>query len=319
MRALVVDDNRVNRMVVREMIAARGVDVAEADSGAQALGELKSARQGGRPFDLMILDCRMPDMDGFKVVQQLRRGAERDDTVVLMLSSDDLNIQIPRVREFGLDAYIVKPVRRAELLAAIATALSARNRANVPGAVANPFAATGGNGNAMALAAATPVPPAQSEPAAGITSARLLLVDDSADNRLLISSYLKRMPYRIDEAQDGEEAFRKAIATRYDLILMDLQMPVVDGLEATRMIRDWELANGATRTPIIVLTASVLEDDVRKTLAAGADAHLSKPVTRARGMLLQAIGEIDELGEIDATDGEAALDRDNDRAALPRR
>jgi CheY-like chemotaxis protein len=83
---------------------------------------------------------------------------------------------------------------------------------------------------------------------------------------------------------------------------MDLQMPVVDGLEATRMIRDWELANGAARTPIIVLTASVLEDDVRKTLAAGADAHLSKPVTRGR--LLQAIHEVE------ANDGDAASDRD---------
>ncbi len=302
MRALVVDDNRVNRMVVREIIAARGADVAEADSGAQALGELKSARHGGRPFDLMILDCRMPDMDGFKVLQQLRRGAERDDTVVLMLSSDDLNIQIPRVRELGLDAYIVKPVRRAELLAAIATALAARNRANVVGAVTKPFAAARGDGAAPAIAAATPAPTTQPESAAANGSARLLLVDDSADNRLLISSYLKRMPYRIDEARNGEEAFHKAIATRYDLILMDLQMPVVDGLEATRMIRDWELSNGVARTPIIALTASVLEDDVRKTLAAGADAHLSKPVTK--GMLLQAIREIG------ATDGETPSDRD---------
>ena len=295
MRALVVDDNSVNRMVVREIIAARGVDVAEAENGAQALSELKSARSGGRPFDLMILDCRMPDMDGFKVVQQLRRGAERDDTVVLMLSSDDLNIEIPRVHELGLDAYIVKPVRRTELLAAIAKALTAR----ASGAAANSSAATDGDANATALAA---MPPARSELPAPTTSARLLLVDDSADNRLLINSYLKRMPYRIDEAQNGEEAFHKSIVTHYDLILMDLQMPVVDGLQATRMIRAWELANGAPRTPIIVLTASVLEDDVRKTLEAGADAHLSKPVTR--GMLIQAIGD---LG---AADGDVSPNRE---------
>jgi len=309
MRALIVDDNRVNRMVVREIVAARGADVAEADSGTQALGQLKSARLAGHPFDLMILDCRMPDMDGFKVVEQLRRGADRrdaDNTVVLMLSSDDLNIQLPRVRELGLDAYIVKPVRRTELLAAIATALAARTRANVADTIAKPLAAVNGEDAVPAPSAAAPllapVAPAQTvhpEPASMNGFARLLLVDDSADNRLLIKSYLRRMPYRIEEAENGQEAFQKAIATRYDLILMDLQMPVVDGLVATRMIRDWELANDSSRTPIIVLTASVLQDDVRKTLAAGADAHLSKPVTR--GMLLEAIRELD------ATDGEPTL------------
>jgi two-component system sensor histidine kinase/response regulator len=289
-RALVVDDNRVNRMVVREIIASRGAEVAEADSGVTALGELNSARQGGHPYDLMILDWRMPNMDGFKVVQELRRASGLEDTVVLMLSSDDLKIQIPRVRELGLDAYIVKPVCRTELLAAIATAMAARDRAQAP-----PNAAP-------TLIDATP-----SEPAPTSGFARLLLVDDSADNRLLITSYLKRTPYRIDEAQNGAEGVQKAIAKRYDLILMDLQMPVVDGLEATRMIRDWELANGAPRTPIIVLTASVLEGDVRKTLAAGADAHLSKPVTK--GMLLQAIRELD------AADPEPPSNRND--AAVP--
>ncbi len=305
LRALVVDDNRVNRMVVHQIIAAGGADVSEADSGATALGELKSARHRGRPYDLMILDCRMPDMDGFKVVQHLRRGADRDDTVVLMLTSDDLNLQIPRVRELGLDAYIVKPVRRAELLTAIATALAARDRVNLPGVMLKPSAAT--NGDTAGPAPALPVVRLAKE-AAAEPAARLLLADDSADNRLLISSYLKRMSYRIDEAENGDEAFHKAIAAHYDLILMDLQMPVVDGLAATRMIRAWELANGRSRTPIIVLTASVLEDDVRRTLAAGADAHLSKPVTRA--MLLQTISE---LGADDAE----PLNRDD--AALPAR
>jgi two-component system, sensor histidine kinase and response regulator len=344
-RALVVDDNRVNRMVVREIVASRGADVAEADSGVQALDELKSARLSGRPFDLMILDCRMPDMDGFKVVEQLRRGADRPradgpmanqpganqrganqddkhDTVVLMLSSDDLNIQLPRVRELGLDAYIVKPVRRAELLAAINTALATRNRANFADSVAQPHATANG-GVAIALSAVSPTlafdaralgtatPPPASQPESAMINgfARLLLVDDSADNRLLIKSYLRRMPYRIEEAENGQEAVQKATITRYDLILMDLQMPVVDGLEATRMIRDWELASDSSRTPIIVLTASVLQDDVRKTLAAGADAHLSKPVTR--GMLLQAIHE---LG---APDDESPSNRDD--AAHPER
>jgi len=113
-----------------------------------------------------------------------------------------------------------------------------------------------------------------------------LLVDDSDDNRLLIRSYLRRASYLIDEATDGDAAFQKATGDRYDLILMDLQMPLVDGLQATRMIREWELTNDLPRTPIIVLTASALEEDVMRALAAGADAHVSKPITRA--MLMEA-------------------------------
>ncbi len=284
LRALVVDDNRVNRMVVREIIAARGVAVAEAASGAQALGDLESARHAGLPFDLVILDCRMPVMDGFELVQHLRRGVEHDDTMVLMLTSDDLSIQLPRVRDLGLDAYIVKPVRRAELIAAISSALAGRGRT--------------GSVNASAVASfdplvpprlvnSPPAPPIRSDNASACRSTRVLLVDDSADNRLLINIYLNREPHRIDEAADGEEAFAKAIAADYDLILMDVHMPLVDGLEATRMIRAWESAHGSRRTPIIILTASALEEDVRLALAAGADAHVSKPITRAT--LLEAM------------------------------
>jgi two-component system, sensor histidine kinase and response regulator len=271
LRALVVDDNRVNRMVVREIIAARGVQVAEAASGAQALGDLKTARHAGLPFDLVILDCRMPVMDGFEMVQQLRRGVEHNDTVVLMLTSDDLRIQLPRVRELGLDAYIVKPVRRADLIAAISIALAGRGRNGPASPLADPIGVA--HGDTPGTRARRPV--------------RVLLVDDSADNRLLINNYLKREPHRIDEAEDGEEGFRKATAERYDLILMDFHMPQVDGLKATQMIRDWETANGLARTPIIVLTASALEEDARRALVAGADAHVSKPITRA--MLLEAM------------------------------
>ena len=290
-RALVVDDNRVNRMVVREIIAARGVVVAEANSGAQALSELKSARRAGLPFDLIILDCRMPVMDGFEVMQHLRHGVEHDDPVVLMLTSDDLNIQIPRVRELGLDAYIVKPVRPSELLAAIATALAGRNRANTAGAIAKPAEGASRDATATrAIVADALASPALSDRAVADRPMRLLLVDDSADNRLLINSYLRRMPYRIDEAENGEVAFQKATTERYDLILMDMHMPLVDGLEATRMIREWERLHEAPRTPIVVLTASALEEDIRRALAAGADAHVSKPITKA--MLLEALRKI---------------------------
>jgi CheY-like chemotaxis protein len=143
-----------------------------------------------------------------------------------------------------------------------------------PGTIANPKVTTPGT-----------VAPIEGTPP--IRPRRLLLVDDSDDNRLLIRSYLRRASYLIDEAEDGEVAFRKATGARYDLILMDVQMPLVDGLQATRMIRDWEVANDVPRAPIIVLTASALEEDVLRALAAGVDAHVRKPITRA--MLMAAI------------------------------
>ena len=108
----------------------------------------------------------------------------------------------------------------------------------------------------------------------------ILLADDSPDNRLLIRTFFKRTPHRLDEAEDGEAALRKFGAGRYDLILMDVQMPVLDGLETTRRIRRIERESGADPVPIIALTASVLSENVRECLEAGADAHLGKPVSQ---------------------------------------
>jgi CheY-like chemotaxis protein len=221
------------------------------------------------------------------------------------------------VRELGLDAYIVKPVRRAELLAAISTAMAGRDRTNGVGAGAKiiPDADLCPAAMAATLAGASglqvsddliaedlsgiDLPIRIHEPIATLPPSlipwtapivlpiSILLVDDSADNRLLISSYLKRMPFGIDEAENGQVAFQRATTRRYDLILMDMHMPLLDGLDATRMIRDWELLHDAPRTPILILTASALEEDVRRALVAGADAHVSKPISKV--MLLEAM------------------------------
>jgi CheY-like chemotaxis protein len=116
---------------------------------------------------------------------------------------------------------------------------------------------------------------------------RILLVEDSPDNRLVIRAYLKREPYQIDEAEDGELGARKFMEAHYDLVLMDLQMPVVDGFEATRRMRAAERARGGPRIPIIALSASAFDDDVRRCIEAGADTHVAKPVRK--GVLLDAL------------------------------
>jgi two-component system sensor histidine kinase/response regulator len=269
-RALVIDDNATNRLILREMLTSRGAEVSEAEDGPQGLALLERARLSGRPFKLLLLDCRMPGMDGFQVAERIK-ATGYDGLPLLMLSSDDLKMELVRVGQLGLDAYLVKPVRRLELFEAI-TAAMARH-----------------NGDFRS----TREPPAA--PSTGATgslrrSLHILLAEDARDNRILIRAYLKNSRARIDEAENGLIAVEKAHWEKYDLILMDVQMPVMDGLEAIRLIRQRERQDGSAPVPIIALTASALESDVRRSLDAGAELHVSKPVKKAT--LLAAIESV---------------------------
>ncbi len=272
-RALVVDDNATNRLILREMLSSRGAEVSEAEDGPQGLALLKRARLGGQPFKLLLLDCRMPRMDGFQVAERIRTVGY-DGMSILMLTSDDLKVELARVGELGLDGYLVKPVRRLDLFDAIAAAIDSHN-GDSPGAGEPPPAA----------------PSAVTADAPRQHPLRILLTDDAGDNRVLIRAYLRNSQAQIDDAENGMIAVGKAQAEKYDLILMDIQMPVMDGLEAIRLIRECERAEGGRhRIPIVALTASALESDVRRSLDAGADLHVSKPVKKAT--LLAAIESV---------------------------
>jgi two-component system sensor histidine kinase/response regulator len=268
-RILVVDDNETNRLILREMLVRNRAEVTEAAGGADALAELGRARAAGRPYRLMVLDYRMPGMDGVEVaLSAIHDGFARaspggQDTMILMLTSDDLNFRLVRMREAGLHTYLIKPVKRAELLEQIGRLLNI------------------GAGQSLAQPAAPAAAPYDTSPL------RILLAEDAPDNRFLIQSYLKKLPYRIDVAENGRIAIEKFKASRPDLVLMDVQMPDIDGLTATRVIRQWEKEQGLSATPIIALTASALEEDVKRSLAAGCDQHVSKPVKKP--ILLAAI------------------------------
>jgi two-component system sensor histidine kinase/response regulator len=273
-RALVVDDNATNRLILREMLTSRGAEVSEAEDGPHGLALLERARLSGRPFKLLLLDCRMPGMDGFQVAERIR-AIGYDGLPLLMLTSDDLKVDLARVGQLGLDGYLVKPVRRSNLFEAIASAI-ARHEDD-------------------SRAAGRPSPALAPSIVAGALEQlplRILLTDDARDNRVLIRAYLRNSHTQIDDAENGMVAVGKAQAEKYDLILMDIQMPVMDGLEAIRLIRERERAAGGRhhRVPIIALTASALESDVRRSLDAGADLHLSKPVKKAT--LLAAIESV---------------------------
>lgn len=257
LEVLVVDDTAVNRLILREILERRSATVTEAESGAAALSEV--ARRARRPFDLMLLDCRMPSMDGFELARRVRQfciGNGTPPPTVIMLTSDEITLGTARLREAGLNAYLVKPVRRDELLDAIQLAMgeakvSTRHR------------------------------PADSDVAGALANLKILLADDSPDNRLLVRAFLSKTGCELVEAEDGSIAFDRFRAARYDLVLMDMRMPVMDGFVATRAIRQWEAENGARHTPIVALTASALNEAVRECLEAGCDAHVSKPVKRA--------------------------------------
>jgi two-component system sensor histidine kinase/response regulator len=260
MRVMVADGSARNRAILAEMLAAGGARVVEALSGESVLAGLESAARERDPIGLMLIAARMGETDGFQLARAAAH-AHRHTRTILMLTSDDLTSQLQRLRETGLPHHLVKPIKRAEVMSAIARAFS-RHPAPRPS-----FA---------------PEPPIDR-----IRPLRILLADDSADNRALIAAFLKEMPYTIDGAENGARAVEMFKSGKYDLVLMDLQMPVMDGDEATREIRRFERENFLPRTPIVALSAAALSESVAQSLAAGCDEHIGKPVKRA--VLLEMI------------------------------
>ncbi|MGB9383000.1 PAS domain S-box protein [Candidatus Binatus sp.] len=284
MRIIVAGDNAASRSILSDLLTAQAAQVVAAASAAEATARLRRDNSPGSADPIVLLDSALPRRGGFESARQLvREGLDRR-RLVMMLGTNDLTCEVAGLRAMGIDNYLVKPVRRAELFAAVARAragsqLKARDdRAAPPPIAAKP-----------ALPAVLDRP------------LKILMADDSRDNRALIRAYLKKTPYRLEEAEDGQQAIDKFTAGNFDLVLMDIQMPIVDGYEATSTIRVWELANGRRRTPIVALTASALEEAAHRTQAAGCDAHVTKPVTRST--LLEAIR--DAVSEPQLDDGTA--------------
>jgi len=265
LKALVIDDNATNRLLLREMLTGWGMVVTEAQDGRVGLDALQGAKTAASPFDLVLLDCRMPGMDGFEVAGHIQQDDSFRGMTVMMLTSDNRAGDITRAGQQGISGYLVKPIKRDDLKNAIFASM-VKTRTAPEGPKAEPS-----------------IPAAESRPL------NILLVDDSEDNRLLITSYLKRSSHTIDIAENGAVAVQKFTAGIYDIVLMDMQMPVKDGYAATREIRQWEIQNGVAQTPVVALTAYALKEDTQKSLDAGCNAHLTKPIKKAK--LLAALAE----------------------------
>ncbi|MCC6140804.1 MAG: PAS domain S-box protein [Nitrospira sp.] len=274
-RILVVDDNDTNRLVCRNILGRTGARIGEAGSGPAALAALRQAHADGSPFHLVILDCRMPEMDGFSVAEAMRTAPELSKTPIIMLTSDVGRGHAAAAQALGIHRHLSKPIRSSALINAVHNALTETPQ---PRSAQTPAPAP------LAIS----LEPARAKTRLSATG-RILLAEDLEDNRAVIALFLKATAYTLDMAENGAVAVEKFKAGAYDLVFMDMQMPVMDGYEATRLIRTWEKEQPRAPTPILALTANAFTEELEKSLAAGCTAHLTKPIKKKT--LLTAIAD----------------------------
>ena len=255
LRVLIVDDNPTNRAILHTHVLRWRMSSASAESGQQGIELLRATAARGTPFDLAIVDMKMPGMDGLELARTIKADPAIAHARLVMLSSIGAPAEISGARQAGIDAYLTKPVRQKELLRALTEAIG----------VSRPQS--------------TDAAPVRQERLA----ARVLLAEDNAVNQAVALAMLKAFGCEVELAKDGSETVTAAQRGRFDVILMDCHMPEMDGFRATRVLRNLEAAHAAIRRiPIIALTANALEGDREQCLAAGMDDYLPKPFNQAQ-------------------------------------
>jgi signal transduction histidine kinase/CheY-like chemotaxis protein/HPt (histidine-containing phosphotransfer) domain-containing protein len=261
LNVLIVDDNTTNRSILLQHAIEWQMAAASAADGAEALALLQGALSGGRPFDLAIIDMRMPVMDGAELVRAIKADARMAALKIIMLSSLDASADLRQVTALGVEYCLTKPVRALELRHCIE--------------------AVGGFGTLAPATAAPPAVPDTAGASPGQAPLRMLLVEDNAINQEIALAMLEDTDYAATPADNGRRALALWERYPFDVILMDCQMPEMDGFEATRRLRRMEAEQGRSRTPIIALTANAILGDRELCLDAGMDDYLAKPYTRA--------------------------------------
>jgi signal transduction histidine kinase/CheY-like chemotaxis protein len=258
LRALVVDDNYTNRRILHEMLLRWKMCPELAESGANAITMLRGAALEKLPYPLVIVDRHMPEMDGFTLLETIHADPALQSTAIMMLTSGDQPEDSRRCQELGVAEYAIKPVSQQELLKLILRAL---------GKVAKE--------EKSAASRTLPAP----VPLAVVAPLRILLAEDNVFNQKVALGLLGRMGHNITVANNGLEAVELYSTSRFDLIFMDVQMPEMDGFQATKIIRQEQEKSGI-RVPIIAMTAHAMQGDRERCLAAGMDDYASKPIGR---------------------------------------
>jgi PAS domain S-box-containing protein len=251
-RVLVVDDNATNRQILRQQLSHWGLRVSTVEDGPRALQALTAAAASGAAFDLAVLDFKMPDMDGLSLARAIKADSKLSAVKLVLLTSFGQKGHGAEATRAGISGYLTKPVDEADLHDCLAEILG--------GAPARPTLVT-----RHSLRENRPP-----------LAARILVAEDNEVNQKVAVRILEKLGYRVDVADNGREAVDAVARTRYDAVLMDGQMPDMDGFEATARIRERE--RGGRRTPIVAMTASAMKGDREKCLAAGMDDYVAKPI-----------------------------------------
>jgi CheY-like chemotaxis protein len=264
LRVAVLDEDASNSSVIRTCLAECGVAVTELTAVETVVEEMTRIQRGDRPFDVVFLSARVGGAGGFQIAESLSAVMQRPGQIIMLLPANGRSGDITRCHDLGLGGYLFKPVQHKDLLHIVRSVLEKTSLRKVP------------SGDSA-------------EPSDLQPPLRILLAEDSLDNRTLILAYLKRTPHVIEVAENGALAFEKCQTQSFDLVLMDVQMPVMDGYTATKAIREWERTRGCPPVPIIALTAHARQEDVETSKAAGCTAHLTKPIKKTT--LLSAVSE----------------------------
>ncbi|PIZ47468.1 MAG: hypothetical protein COY42_08460 [Armatimonadetes bacterium CG_4_10_14_0_8_um_filter_66_14] len=297
-RVLAVDDNETNRRILREMLTNWGLAVTVAEDGHSALAALQQAAAAAKPFALVVSDYHMPGMDGLELVERVRQTPALEATRVVLLSSAGAAGDPDRAAGTGADAWLTKPVRQSHLLETIQRVLGAGEQPAAPEATKR-----------------GPAPVA-------LRPLRILLAEDNPVNQVVAVGVLEQEGHTVVVANNGNEALQALADQDFDLVLMDVQMPELDGLTATRQIRNPESQIRNHEVPILAMTAHALTGDRERCLDAGMDGYVSKPLDRRT--LFEEIGRVvgldrvalpppaaeeAEIGDAVVFDRAAALDR----------
>jgi len=251
-RVLVVDDSVTNCRILEEMLRNWQMKPTVAHRAAEALGLLRGAASAGEPFELVITDANMPEEDGFGLAQRIQEDPAIRSTMIMMLTSGDRSGDLARCEQLGVAACLLKPVKQSELLDAILLALGVRGPED--------------EAEMAALA-----------PDARLGPLRILLAEDSLVNQKVVVGLLERHGHEVAVTGNGHQAVELADSQPFDLILMDVQMPEMDGLDATRLIRRRQRESGR-RVPIVAMTAHAMKGDRQRCLDAGMDDYIAKPI-----------------------------------------
>jgi two-component system, sensor histidine kinase and response regulator len=263
---LIVDDNETNRLILREMLVNWRMRPTTVPDGPSALVELRRGRESATPYRVVLTDVHMPGMDGFQLAESIKTNAEFDGTLILMLTSGDGPGDVERCRNVGGSAHLIKPIKQSELFDAIVASL--------------------GGGEEF-----RPAPQPPSAAPRTTRPLRILLAEDSTTNQRLAVGLLSKLGHATTVANNGQEAVAALEREAFDLVLMDMQMPEMDGYQATAVIRAKE-AGKHRHTPIVAMTAHAMKGDREECLAAGMDAYIAKPIRLAE--LDKVIGEVTE-------------------------